>query len=82
LKAKVIRVSVGGGWVANCPTTEVVYTYDFGGESHTFIDKKPFFLNSSAKAYIARFPEGATPAVRVNPEQPEQSVLRAADNYW
>ena len=82
LKANVTRSSVGGGWIFDCPTTEVAYTYAIGGESHTFVDEKPFFLTSSAKAYVARFPEGASAVVRVNSRQPERSVLRAADNYW
>jgi hypothetical protein len=71
--------SVGGGWTLNCPTTELTYRYSFQGEGYVSCDRKPFFSGSSAKGYVARYGPGATPWVRVNPNDPSQSVLRRAD---
>jgi hypothetical protein len=79
VKAKIKSSSVGGGWVWNCPTTEIAYTYQFNGETYRILDTKPFLLDESAKAYVEYFKTGDTPLVRVKAEEPERSVLRKSD---
>jgi hypothetical protein len=79
VKAKIKRSSVGGGWVWNCPTTEIVYTYKFNGETYSIVDTKPFLLDESAKAYVEHFRTGDTRLVRVKAEEPERSILRKSD---
>jgi hypothetical protein len=79
VKARVDSSHVGGGWVWNCPTTEIGYTYDIQGQTYSSIDTKPFLMDSSAKAYVGRFVRGEKPFVRVDPTRPERSVLRESD---
>ena len=79
VKARIDAAHVGGGWVWNCPTTEIGYTYDFQGQTYRSIDTKPFLMDSSAQAYVGRFGRGQKPFVRVDPIRPERSVLRASD---
>ena len=79
VKARIDSSHVGGGWVWNCPTTEIGYTYDIHGQTYSSIDTKPFLMDSSAKAYAERFERGQKPSVRVDPVRPERSVLRESD---
>ena len=79
VEATIESSSVGGGWIWNCPTTEVVYRYEFNEHTYRFADHKPFFSGGSAQSYVARFSAGKTPFVRVNPRNPSQSILRRAD---
>ena len=73
--ARINSSSVGGGWVWNCPTTEIAYTYDFGGQTYSGIDTTPFMSKSSAEDKAELFKGGETAKVRVNPSEPERSVL-------
>lgn len=79
IQAKVDSSWLGGGWVWNCPTAEVAYTYEFAGQVYSAIDSNPFFLTETAKGQIERFRPGELAIVRVNPSQPTRSVLKQAD---
>ena len=70
---------LAGGWVWNCPTTEVAYTYTFAGQTYSAIDCNPFLSESSANVELERFTPGKHAVVRVNPMQPQRSVIKWAD---
>ena len=61
------------------PVAEVVYTYRFAGGFYGGVDRKPFFLESSAKAYAGRFTRGDTFTIRVKTGDPEISFVRDED---
>jgi hypothetical protein len=77
LQARVHSSQVGGGFVWDCPTAEVVYSYQFGGERYSAIDSNPFFFSASAEEAAARLRARENVTVRVNPARPEESVLEA-----
>ena len=62
------------------PVAEIVYTYHFDGRFYGGVDRKPFFLESSAKAYADQFTRGDTLIIRVKTEDPEISFLRDEDH--
>jgi hypothetical protein len=66
-------------WVWNCPTVHVTYTYQFNGQSYFGEDSKPFFFTRMGEIDAEQFKPGETAVVRVNPQQPQRSVLRRAD---
>lgn len=66
---------VGGGWVLNCPTVELGYTYEFNGQTYNDIDCKPFLSDRLATLDAETFKVGETAKVRVNPNQPQQSFI-------
>ena len=61
------------------PVAEIVYTYRFDGGFYGGVDRKPFFLESSAKAYADQFPRGNTLTIRVKTGDPEISFVRDED---
>lgn len=61
------------------PVAEIVYTYRFEGGFYGGVDRKPFFLESSAKAHAGQFKRGDTLVIRVKPDEPETSFLRDED---
>jgi hypothetical protein len=79
VKAIVDSSCLAGGWVWNCPTTEIAYTYEFAGQTYSVIDSNPFLSESSAKVEVERFRPGKYAVVRVNPMQPQRSVIKWAD---
>ena len=79
VEAKVDSSYLAGGWVWNCPTTEVAYTYTFAGQTYSAIDTNPFLSEGSANVELERFRPGKHAVVRVNPMQPQRSVLVWAD---
>jgi len=79
VEAKVDSAHLVGGWVWNCPTTEVAYTYKFAGETYSAIDTNPFLSKSSAEVELERFRQGNRAVVRVNPLQPQRSVIKWVD---
>jgi len=79
VKAKIDSSWLGGGWVWNCPTTEVAYTYEFAGQTYSAIDSNPFLSESSANVELERFKAGEQAVVRVNPIEPKRSVIKWAD---
>ena len=79
VEAKVDSSYLAGGWVWNCPTTEVAYTYKFAGQTYSAIDTNPFLSEGSANVELERFRPGKHAVVRVNPMQPQRSVLKWAD---
>ena len=79
VKARVDSSCLAGGWVWNCPTTEIAYTYEFAGQTYSVIDSNPFLSESSAKVEVERFKPGRYAVVRVNPMQPQRSVIKWAD---
>lgn len=78
-KARVDSSCVGGGWVWNCPTAEVAYTYEFDGQTYGAIDSTPFLSSTSAKERAERFKPEKMAMVRVNPLQPQRSLLKLTD---
>lgn len=79
VEAKVDSSYLAGGWVWNCPTTEVAYTYKFAGQMCIAIDRNPFLSENSAKVELERFKPGNHAVVRVNPMRPQMSVMMWAD---
>ena len=77
--AKVDSSWLDGGWVWNCPTAEVAYTYAFEGQTYSTIDTKPFLSETSAKERVERYRRGEAVRVRVNSVQPQSSVLKHGD---
>jgi Protein of unknown function (DUF3592) len=79
VRAKVDSSSLEGGWVWNCPTAEIAYTYEFAGQTYSAIDSHPFFQTETAKAHVGRLRPGEAAVVRGNPLQPTRSVVDKAD---
>jgi hypothetical protein len=79
VKAKVDSSALTGGWVMNCPTAEVAYTYDFGGQTYSAIDSSPFLSKTLAEEQVEHFQPGEIAIVRVNQTEPQRSVLRRSD---
>jgi len=77
LQARVHSSRVGGGFVWDCPTAEVAYSYQFAGERYSAIDSNPFFFSASAEEAAARLRAGEKVTARVNPARPQESVLEA-----
>jgi Protein of unknown function (DUF3592) len=77
VQATVHSSRVGGGYVWNCPTAEVAYSYNFAGERYSALDSDPFFFSNSAEEAAERLRAGEKVIVRVNPALPEESVLEA-----
>lgn len=61
------------------PVAEIVYTYRFEGGVYGGVDDKPFFLESSAKAFADLFTRGDTLLIRIKPSEPETSFVRDDD---
>jgi hypothetical protein len=57
------------------PVAEIGYTYIHNGEYYSGNHTKAFLLRDSAQDYVNRIIVGGQITVRVNPEQPERSVL-------
>jgi|SRR6185312_16965131 len=57
------------------PYTEFGYIYTHKGEYYSGVHRKAFMLRDSAEDYAARRLVGEVIAVRVNPTQPETSVV-------
>jgi hypothetical protein len=66
VEAKIDSAHVGGGWVWNCPTAEIAYTYDFEGQTYSAIETIPYLLESVAEATVERFRVGEIAIIRVN----------------
>ena len=79
VQARVHSSRVGGGFVWNCPTAEVAYSYEFAGERYSAIDCNPFFLTRSAEEAAERLRTGKKVMGRVNPASPQESVLESSD---
>ena len=79
IQAKVDLSWIHGGWVWICPTAEVAYTYDFEGQTYSSIDSKPFVIETTVKERVERYRAGEAVRVRVNPVQPQKSVLKQVD---
>jgi hypothetical protein len=61
------------------PVALIAYTYHFEGGSYLGVDEKPFFFESSAKAYAAQFKRGCPLIIRVKPGEPETSIVLDKD---
>ena len=77
--AKIDSALVGGGWVWNCPTAEIAYTYHFKGKTYSSVETIPYMFEAVAEATVERFRKGKTANVRVNPSAPQQSVLKQSE---
>jgi hypothetical protein len=58
-----------------CPAVEIVYSYRFKGELYTGIHEETFLSTDSLTDYVERFVEGKSIVVRVEPGNPELSVV-------
>jgi len=54
IQAKVDSSWLDGGWIWNCPTAEVAYTYNFEGQTYSAIDSKPFLIETTVKERVER----------------------------
>lgn len=79
VKARVDSSCLAGGWVWNCRTTEIAYTYEFAGQTYSALDSNPFLSESSAAAELERFIPGKDAIARVNPRRPERSIIEWVD---
>ncbi len=61
------------------PVAEITYTYTYEGEYFSGMNREPFILGGSAQEYVARFRAGGDVIVRVNPIEPEASIVREDD---
>jgi hypothetical protein len=61
------------------PYAELGYTYTCKGGYYAGIHRKPFMLRGSAENYVAQRQVGEEIAVRVNPTQPEASIVAVDD---
>jgi Protein of unknown function (DUF3592) len=59
-------------------TVEVPYTYRFQGELYTGLNEEPSFGGVGSR-FLKRFAKGSRFLVRVNPAEPEVSVMRDRD---
>ena len=57
------------------PLARIDYAYSYKGETYSGIHTKAFLLTESAKRYAGQFVLGAQIPVRVNPTEPETSVV-------
>lgn len=57
------------------PVAEFGYTYIHNGEYYSGVHKTAFLLEDSAKDYVGRFVIGSQIGVRVNPANPERSIV-------
>lgn len=79
IEARIDSALVGGGWVWNCPTADIAYTYAFGGQTYSSIESIPYMFESVAKTTVDRFQAGEAVKVRVNPSDPQQSILKQSE---
>jgi hypothetical protein len=77
--AKIDSSWLDGSFFWNCYEADVAYTYEFEGQTYSAIDSKPYFIQNSAKVRVECYRAGETATIRVNPAQPQESVLRQAD---
>lgn len=59
-------------------TVEVPYTYRFQGELYTGLHEEPSF-DGVGSGFLRRFAKGSRFLVRVNPAEPEVSIMRDRD---
>jgi|ERR1051326_1736145 hypothetical protein len=77
--AKIVSSRLENEWIANCPTVYVAYIYRHDGQIYSHQDSKPFLFPRLAQEDAERFERGRTAIVRMNPQQPQRSVLRRED---
>lgn len=77
--ANIISSSFNDNWVWNCPTVHITYTYQFNGQTYSGEDSKPFFFSRIGEIDAEQFKRGDKALVRVDPDQPQKSVLRRSD---
>jgi hypothetical protein len=61
------------------PYGELGYTYTHQGGYYAGVHRKPFMLRRSAEDYVAQYQIGQEIPVRVNPTQPETSIVAVDD---
>jgi len=59
-------------------TVEIPYTYRFQGELYTGLHEEPS-LDGAGAGFMRRFAKGSHFLVRVNPAEPEVSIMRVRD---
>jgi hypothetical protein len=69
--------SFRGGF--GCAAAMIVYTYVI--DEHTFAgaNEVPFISPSSAETYASNFPAGSNVIVRIDPQDPNKSIMRDTD---
>jgi len=61
------------------PVAEIGYTYVHAGGYYADVHSEPFLLRSSAQEFATRFSVGSHVTIRIDPKQPETSILREDD---
>jgi hypothetical protein len=77
--ATIVGISCRTAFFLPRPIAEIVYTYHFDGGFYGGVDEKPFYTESSAKKYVDQVAKGDNLVVRVNPGEPEISVVLDQD---
>ena len=77
--AKIVASRFEDNWVFNCPTVHIAYIYQIDGQTYNGTDSTPFLFSSNGRIDAECFKRGGTATVRVDPREPERSVLRRGD---
>lgn len=63
-------------------SVSVDYEYAVNGQKHADSFRKPFILDSSAKAYAEQFARGKEFQIRIKPSDPSVSVADSTVETW
>jgi|SRR6185437_2183247 len=58
-----------------CAYADIPYEYAASGERYEGVLKKPFIDSQLGQAYVSYFSDGREVQIRVNPQNPSQSML-------
>ena len=64
-----------------CAVADLSYKYSFSGKLYVGTNANPFMWTSSAKDYSGHYSRGDKVVVRVNPKNPESSVMLEQDQW-
>ncbi len=73
--ATVVATDLSNGFTS-LKVARVTYAYRYAGEDFQGTDEKPFWYDGSAKDHLDSHQAGTVIAVRVDPDNPAQSVFR------
>lgn len=74
-QAKVVTISCPPA-AYGCPVAETVYSYTLGDRTCRGSDDIPFIWRVSADEYVRKHPAESVLDVRVNPDEPEISMVK------
>jgi hypothetical protein len=81
VKAKVTMAERSGGGFG-CMVVELVYDYDFNGKYYSGNHSEPFLSAGAAKEYLEEHSTDTELLVRLDPGNPDFSVVRDRDLYF